>query len=178
MKATDKINPFLVRLGACREGVEWAADKVWKTCPRGDWMLWLAAEMNIDRKLLVQAACDCAELSLKFVKKGEDRPRKAIKTARLWADGEATIEEVRAAAADASAAVVDADADGIAALAAAAAAYVACAAKKEKARSETLLTCADKVRERISIKRLLGIKNKKCDAKRANVKRRTRKAKK
>ena len=47
------------------------------------------------RQDVVLAACDCAEPALRYVRVGEDRPRKAIETARAWARGEATIEEVR-----------------------------------------------------------------------------------
>ena len=101
----------LNRLRACDEAVEWTQNyktfpAAWKTCKRGDWMLWLAARSGVDRKVLVLAACACARTALKHVTKGEERPRVAIETAERWARGEATIEEVRAAAA----AAADADA--------------------------------------------------------------------
>jgi hypothetical protein len=72
-------------------------------------MLWLAGKMADKpgwwtRKQVVLAACDCAETALKYVKAGEDRPQKAIETARQWAKGEATLQQVRAAAAAAYAA--------------------------------------------------------------------------
>jgi len=93
---------ILLKLGATCEGFEWAADKplqeAWETCHRGDWMLWAAEKVSVDRKLLVAAACDCAELALPYVPSDEDRPRIAIETARKWLRGEATLEEVRAAA--------------------------------------------------------------------------------
>lgn len=49
--------------------------------------------------------CDIAERALRFVREGEDRPRQAIETARRFARGEATEEELSAArtAADAAA---------------------------------------------------------------------------
>jgi hypothetical protein len=53
----------------------------------------------VDRKVIVSAACDCAELALVHVSADEDRPRIAIETARRWVRGEATLKEVRAAAA-------------------------------------------------------------------------------
>ena len=77
-------------------------DEFWSSVGRSDWMFWLAARL-IDRKVLVRAACACARTTLKFVKPGEDRPRIAIETAEKWTVGQATIEDVSAAAAAASA---------------------------------------------------------------------------
>jgi len=113
----------------CSEAVEWMADRApkdaWEQCHRGDWLLWAAELLGVDRKLLVLAACDCAETALEFVPVGEERPRRAIETARRWAAGSATLEEVIAADADAAAAA-DSDSDADAAYAAAdAAAYAA-----------------------------------------------------
>ena len=133
----------LVEMRACKEAVEWAAAQksaaqAWRDCERGDWMLWLLGRLSgkpgsKKRKRLVLCACECARLSLKYVPKGEDRPRKAIETAEAWARGEGpTIEDVRAAgyaAADAGyAAAYAAYAADDAAYAAYAAAYAAAAA--------------------------------------------------
>lgn len=100
-------------LDACPEAIEWvngrSLRKCWQVADRGDWMLWLAGGVDIDRKVLVLAACDCAALALKHVPEGEDRPRKAIETARAWAEGRATAQEVRDAAAHADHAVNAAD---------------------------------------------------------------------
>ena len=49
------------------------------------------------RKEVVSAACDCAELALKHVPEGENRPRKCIEVVRAWAAGTATLDEVRTA---------------------------------------------------------------------------------
>jgi hypothetical protein len=125
----------LVALGACTEALEWAATqetpaKAWASCERGNWMLWWCGRLSgkpegKGRKRLVLAACECARLSLKYVKAGEDRPLKAIETAERWAHGKATIEEVRAAA---DAADATALASASAAFAAALAAFAAFAA--------------------------------------------------
>ena len=74
----------LQAIGACADAVTWAKEQpsfteAWAACERGDWMLWLAGKMRDKpdwptRQQLVLAACDCAELSLKYVPKGEDRP--------------------------------------------------------------------------------------------------------
>jgi hypothetical protein len=140
--------PALTRLlrvsMACEEARKWARGKTlrqaWAQCPRADWMLWLAGRVGVDRRQLVLAACACAETALMHVKPGEDRPRKAIETARAWCRGEATIEGVRAAAdaaaayaayaayADAAYAAYAAYADAADAAYAAYAAYAAAAA--------------------------------------------------
>ena len=168
-----KFEELLNELGACSSVVEWAHGKtlhvVWKTCQRGDWLLWLAGKMADKkgwhtRKQIVLAACACAATALKYVPKGEERPKKAIQTARAWAKGKATIEEVwaatHAAHADAHAAHAAAAA-AYAAYAAAHAAHAAAAAAADDAaaaadaadaaaaaaRTTTLAECADIVRK-------------------------------
>jgi len=109
-------------------------------------MLWLVGRMCgkdgwSTHQELVLAVCACAEKALKCVKKGEDRPRIAIETARRWAQGEAAISEVikagnNAVAANATAVAANAAAAIYAAITAAnatvatnaAAAYAAVAA--------------------------------------------------
>src|ERR1017187_81406 len=79
---------LLAKLGACSEARHAADGKsmreVWDSCDRGDWLLWLAGNIAIDRKLLVLAACDCARTALQYVPAGEYRPRIAIETAEAW----------------------------------------------------------------------------------------------
>ena len=167
MKATDAI----AKHGPCNEAVAWIGKRTpkqaWEQCPRGDWLLWIAARVGVDRKLIVRAACDCARTALKYVPRGEDRPRIAIETAERWCDGTATIGEVRAAA-DAAYAAHAAHPDAAYAAAYATyAAYVADAAyaaayatyaayvvdaayaAADAARSRALKRCAALVRKRI-----------------------------
>jgi hypothetical protein len=129
----QNMQKFLESLHACSEAKNWVGDKTinqaWAECPRADWMMWLLGSM-IDkpgwptRQQVVLLACDCAETALKYVPEGEDRPRQAILTTRAWARGEASIEQVRAAAYAAYAYVANA------AYAAYAAAYAANAAAR------------------------------------------------
>ena len=83
----------MTRLDACSEAVEWVtATKgtpaaLWAACPRGDWMMWLAGRVAIDRRPLVLAACDCARTALVHVPSGEMRPLRAIETAEAWCRG-------------------------------------------------------------------------------------------
>jgi hypothetical protein len=104
---TTTLNRTFMLLGACHEGREWVATQpdaatAWATCPRGDWLVWLLGALHVrgyvSRQTLVLAACACAETVLRHVPAGEDLPRLAIEAARRWARGEATVEEVRAAA--------------------------------------------------------------------------------
>ena len=149
---------------ACAAAVKWIGKRqparAWAQCPRGDWMLWIAARVGVDRKLVVRATCDCVRTALKFVPKGEKRPLVAIQTAERWCRGEATIEEVRRAAyaAYAAYAASAAAASAAAAAYAASAAYAAYAASAASdaaeaaapaARTKAQKRCAALVRKRI-----------------------------
>lgn len=94
---------LLRRMGACDDAVTWAETQTtyysaWRACHRGDWLLWIAAMLEVDRRLVVRAACACARTALVHVPDGELRPLHAIETAEAWCRGEATIEQVRSAA--------------------------------------------------------------------------------
>lgn len=139
-------------LHPCREARAWLGDKTaaaeaWESCPRGDWTLWLAARVGVDRRLVVLAACDCARTALRHVPAGEDRPRLAIEAAEAWA-AEPT-EEKRAAAAAAAAAAYDARVAYAYAAADADAHAHAYAYAARDAYDATLKKCAALVRARI-----------------------------
>jgi outer membrane biosynthesis protein TonB len=97
--AAQKRNLSIIPSYACGEARRWVAKskgtpaQLWKKCQRADWMLWLAAQVGVDRKLLVLAACDCAETAPKH----KDVPAavEAVRVARAWCEGKATIDEVR-----------------------------------------------------------------------------------
>ena len=137
--------------GACAEARLWLNTQTdphvaWEMCERPDWMIWFARRRSVERKVLVRIACDCARTALRFVPEGEDRPRLAIETAERWTRNEATIDEVRAAAAAAAAAayVADADAaaDAVADAAAAADAADAAAAAAADAAADAVAAAA------------------------------------
>jgi hypothetical protein len=98
---------LLRRLNACPEAREWAKGRTLRACwdesPRGDWLLWLAGRLEIDRPTLVLAACACARTALRYVPAGDDRPRAAIETAEAWCRGEATLDQAQEAGARAAA---------------------------------------------------------------------------
>ena len=97
--------------GACHEGIAWVKEnnitsdsQAWKELHRLDWMIWLAKKRGIWYKLepikLRLFACDCAEQALPIYEKDypdDKRPRKAVETARLFAEGKATQKELDAA---------------------------------------------------------------------------------
>jgi hypothetical protein len=134
-------------------------------------MLWYAARTcepgSAQHRRLVLATCGCARLALRYVPKGEHRPRQTIETAERWARGKASLEDV-CVAADAAYAAYAADDVTYAAYAAAyayAATYAAAvatnavtyaaavatdaaqAASSDAARRRTLAKCADIVRQ-------------------------------
>jgi len=135
----------LVAIRACSDAVEWVGtrtiEQAWAECERGDWMLWLAGRIDIDRKLLVSAACACAEPALAFVRAGEDRPRLAIEVARAWCVGTATLDDVRAAAYAAYAYAASSAADAASAASYAAYAYAAADATRKENQQLTADIC-------------------------------------
>ena len=127
---------WLVQHHACSVAVTWVRKHgyglaaAWEACERADWMLWLAAHVGVDLRLIVRVGCACARTALPFVPADEPAPRIAIETAERWTRGEATREEVRAAGYAAGACNADyAEAAAAAADAAALAAKAAHAAK-------------------------------------------------
>ena len=131
MSAPIDLGLALERVGACTDAREWLAGERrrrpaeggatlrdrWDACDRGDWLLWLAARVGVDRRLVVRAAVACAREALPIYERarpGDTRVRTCLDVAEAWTRGEATIEQVREAsrgaylAADAAYAYADA----------------------------------------------------------------------
>jgi hypothetical protein len=102
-------------------------EQAWENCFRGDWMLWLASKLKIDKRKLVLAKALCAETVIHLVE--DERSVQAIETAKAYGYGNVTEEDLKAAAAAAAAAIADAYAD--ACITAAAAANAAAAASAD-----------------------------------------------
>ena len=86
----------------CDEVVDFLGDcdtwrEFYERCPRGDWLIIGASWLRINETLLAHAGCDCAELALRFVPDGEERPRHAIDVKRRHLSGTASDEELSAA---------------------------------------------------------------------------------
>lgn len=87
----NEVQTKLMKLYACEKAVRWAGNygtlaEAWEACVRGDWMLWLAATLQIERTLLVKAACGCARLALPYTT--DQRPLKVIVAVERWASGD------------------------------------------------------------------------------------------
>jgi hypothetical protein len=95
------LKELLVELGACNEAQLWVGDKaieeVVETCPRGDWALWLASKLKIDLQTLTLAKALCAKTVIHLMK--DQRSIDAINIAEKFGRGQATREELDAAAA-------------------------------------------------------------------------------
>ena len=115
----------------------------WNNCPRGDWMLWLAEKLQVDRRLLVLTGGHCANTVRHLM--GDERSTKGVDACIAYGEGRIGEDELDAAmdaamdaawAADAAANAADAAAYAAYAAAdadaAADAAYAAYAAKKNQ----------------------------------------------
>ncbi|MDR1984097.1 MAG: hypothetical protein LBQ28_04670 [Prevotellaceae bacterium] len=118
----SKFNP-------CSEGLNYYKEKesfeqAWNDCPRGDWMLWIAAKLGVDDRILTRAKAMCA--TVRHLMKDE-RCTAAIDAALDYADGKISRDKLNEFA-DAAYAAYAAYAN-----AAAAAAYAAYAAYADAA---------------------------------------------
>lgn len=79
--------------------VQWATayaddwQRLWNECPRGDWLLGLAARLEVERPLLVLAAAAAARTALEALPEGEARPKGALEVAEAWARGGASLDQ-------------------------------------------------------------------------------------
>ena len=166
---------LLKKLNACQLAREWADDKtieeIWATCHRGDWMLWLARKLDIDKRVVTLAKGHCANTARHLMK--DKRSIAAVDMAIKYGEGNATDSEL-AAAADAAYDAADAAyaydaafaADAFAAYAAAdaadaydadaAAAYTADAAADADARKKSQQATAEICRKYIPLDLILA----------------------
>jgi len=164
MNATE-IKQKLIGLRACESAKIWADGKtlaeIWEQCERGDWMLWLACRAGIDKRTMTAAKAECAATVKHLMK--DPRSIKALEVAQAYGRGEATDEELAAAAAAADAAADDAtdatagDCGSCAAYTAAYAAYAAAAdayTATYAAKTKNQLQTAEIVRSIITIEML------------------------
>ena len=97
---------LLIDLRACEDARVWAKGKtieeVVSTCHRGDWLLWLAKKVDVHVRLLTLAKGHCAATVLHLMK--DERSRKAVEIAIKYGEGQATDDELIAAAVAAAAA--------------------------------------------------------------------------
>jgi hypothetical protein len=91
---------LLIKLNACKEAIEWAGDRtieeIVKDCYRGDWLLWLAKEIDIELQPLTLAKGHCANTVRHLMK--NRKSIKAVDMAIAFGEGRATMEELNNAA--------------------------------------------------------------------------------
>jgi predicted alpha/beta hydrolase family esterase len=75
------------------------SEEAWEKCERGDWMLWIAQNLQVDVRKLVLAKSLCA-YTVKHLMK--ERSKNAIYVAFKYGRGKATKTELNAAYADAA----------------------------------------------------------------------------
>ena len=99
----------LLKINACGEGMEWLADQTaedaWATCQRGDWMLWAGSRCGVDLQTITITKVKCARLVQHLMQ--DQRSLDALDVAEQFALGNATREQLAAAAADAANAAAD-----------------------------------------------------------------------
>lgn len=87
---------LLFELEACSEAREWAGDKtieeVVEQCHIGDWLLWLAARIDIGLQPLTLAKGHCANTVRHLMK--DERSIKAVDVAIVFGEGKATRKEL------------------------------------------------------------------------------------
>lgn len=92
--------------GAHRDLVAWADAfagwrELWDACPRGDWLLGMAARLGAADRAVVAGAVACAELALDHLEGADPRALAALEAARAFAAGRlgaaASVSAARAA---------------------------------------------------------------------------------
>ena len=126
MKGGTEMKYDIEKFNPCSEAVRFynscqTSEEAWNTCPRGDWMLWIAQKIGVDLQTVTLAKALCANTVRHLMT--DRRSKDALLVAIKFGRGRATINELS----DAYIAAHDA---AYAACAAAAhdAAYAACAA--------------------------------------------------
>jgi hypothetical protein len=87
------------RFNPCRGGREYyesksSSEAAWNDCGRGNWLLWIAAGLEVDRKLLVKAAALCASTVRHLMT--DKRSTDAIDACLRYAAGEIGQREMEA----------------------------------------------------------------------------------
>lgn len=72
---------------------DWSS--LWRTCPRGDWLLGIATRIGIDHVMLVRAAVGCARTGVDYYDGPEAKQLLAI--AARFCEGAASADDVAAA---------------------------------------------------------------------------------
>lgn len=95
---------------ACSSSIQWIEEKNIQSleealyvCDRGDWLLWMATKLNVDKRRLVLCAALCAHTVIKYMQ--DPRSRNAVRIAFLWGRGKTTYAQLEKAKTKALAAI-------------------------------------------------------------------------
>lgn len=116
------------KLNPCSDGAKYYESQpdfktAWENCQRGDWMLWLASKIEVDRRTITLAKGLCAKTVLHLMK--DERSIKAVEVAIEYGKGTVTDDALRRSYTNASCA---ADAAAVTVYAASGSVYAAYAA--------------------------------------------------
>jgi hypothetical protein len=86
----------LENFNACSKAIKWAGHKTtrdaWETCHRGDWMLWIASKLGVDKRKLY--LCN-AEIAYQIIDLMDDkRSVNAVRVAYLYGISMISIKEL------------------------------------------------------------------------------------
>lgn len=109
------------KYGTCGEAIQFRNKynnfkEAGENCPRGDWMLWIAKRCGVDLQTLILAKALCAKTVIHLMK--DQRSIDAVNVAERFGNGQANIDELKAAFNGAYRAAFYADEDDAAACAA------------------------------------------------------------
>lgn len=85
------VHTWLAQQGAHNDFVAWArafasdAGALWDACPRGDWLLALATRLRAPTRLLVLAACGCAQNALAHLPPEHAAVAACLEELKAWA---------------------------------------------------------------------------------------------
>ena len=133
---------------ACKDAVEYREQfntfqEAWKNCQRGDWMLWIAFKLKVNKRTLTLTKARCAKTVMHLME--DERSIKAVKVAEKYGLGYATEEELEEASNDASYASYTSYASAAASNAAYCASYSSAAAAAAYYTSKTAYYAADAI---------------------------------
>lgn len=92
----SEVLSWLIAAGAQRDVVDWCRahastwGQLWSECPRGDWLLGIAARAGVERERVVNAAITCVPVLEPYLPENEPAIERALRCAQAFADGEST----------------------------------------------------------------------------------------
>jgi hypothetical protein len=89
---------LLMDVEACAQARDWAEgrtpSRAWAECQRGDWMIWFAARMGVDGRLVTDTLCDVIVWAMEVEPMGDPRLTRPIDGLRRWTAATANWREL------------------------------------------------------------------------------------